>query len=505
MPIIPSIYSKIKKRRLEEIDRMKTHPEEFQSKVIFHLLKYAENTEWGKKFNFNSIKSIEQFQNIVPINCYESLKADIQRNMNGEQNILWPTKINWFAKSSGTTSDKSKFIPISPESLDENHYQSGRDILAIYFYRHQGSKLFRGKSLIIGGSHSVSNVKYRSYSGDLSAVLLKNLTFWFHLFRTPNLSIALMDEWEQKIELMARETIRRNVTSIAGVPSWTLVLAKRILEITGKANLREVWPNLELFIHGGVSFHPYKDQFKALVPNGVMNYMETYNASEGFFAIQDNPETDSMLLMLDYGVFYEFILLEEVHLDNPQVFVLQDVELDKNYAMIITTNCGLWRYKIGDTVKFTSKYPFKIKITGRIKHFINAFGEELIIDNAEKALKEACEQTGAEIKEYTAGPVFMGEHNKGGHEWLIEFEKHPSNLQLFSEVLDSNLKMVNSDYEAKRYKDLSLVMPLVTSVKSGVFYEWLKLKGKLGGQHKIPRLANNREYIDEINSINKAF
>ena len=389
---------------------------------------------------------------------------------------------------------------MSEEALEECHFKGGKDLLSIYYNNHPGSLLFDGKGIAMGGSSQVTEINNESfyYEGDLSAIIIQNLPFWVEFRRTPNLSIALMDEWENKIEKMAYATISHDVTSASGVPSWTLLLFRRVLEITGKQNLLEVWPQFELFIHGGVNFVPYREQFNQLLPSPKVNYLETYNASEGFFAIQDEPSKDDMLLMLDIGVYYEFIPMDEVGKEFPASLSIGEVELNKNYAIVISTNSGLWRYMIGDTIKFTSLYPHKIKVTGRTKHFMNVFGEEVIVDNADKALRIACERTGAIISEYTAGPVFMDTDKKGSHEWLIEFEKAPADLELFRGFLDEALRSVNSDYEAKRYKDITLEMPLVKSLKKGTFYCWLQKKNKLGGQNKVPRLSNDRKYIEEL-------
>ena len=498
MPLLNSILSWVSVKRLQQINWYKTYPQDIQNELLLQLINDAKETVWGKKCKYAAITSIEDFQKQVPLNHYEDIQPYIERIRNGEQDVLWHTPIKWFAKSSGTTNDKSKFIPVSKESLENCHFRGGRDSVLIYNHMYPDSNMWKGKSLALGGSHQISKYSMDSYFGDLSAILIQNLPFWAHFYRTPEISVALMDEWEEKIEKIAQITSEENVVSLAGVPSWTMVLIKKILEMQGKTNILEIWPNLELFIHGGVSFTPYREQFQSLIPKETMRYMEVYNASEGFFAIQDNPSTNDMLLMLDVGVFYEFIPIENIHDENPPTLILTDVELGKNYAIVISTNSGLWRYIIGDTVEFTSKYPYKIKITGRIKHFINAFGEELIIDNAEKALAEACIQTKAKIREYTAAPIYMSETTKGAHEWLVEFEQEPSDMQLFVELLDEKLKDVNSDYEAKRYKNITLAPPIVKSVAEGTFYAWLKAKGKLGGQHKIPRLSNTREYIDDI-------
>ena len=473
------------------------YPHEVQNEWLKKLIYSAKDTEWGVKHEYKSITKLEQFKERVPLNDYNSLKPYIDRLMAGEQNILWDGDIKWFAKSSGTTSDKSKFIPVSEESLIECHFKGGKDMLSIYCNNYPESMIFNGRGLALGGSHRINEINNESYYGDLSAIIIENLPFWAEFIRVPNKTIALMDEWEGKIEMMAMATIDHNVTNLSGVPSWTLLLLKKILEITGKTNIQEVWPELEAYFHGGVSFSPYRDQFKKILPD-KMNYLETYNATEGFFGIQDTPSTDELLLMLDYGIFYEFIPMDQFDNESPITLSLDQVETDVNYAIVISTNSGLWRYIIGDTVKFTSLNPFRIKITGRTKNFINAFGEEMIVDNALNALAIACEKSGAIINEFTAAPVYLNDNNSASHEWLIEFENIPESIEYFTEILDNALKSINSDYEAKRYHNLILKLPIVRSVPKETFYKWLKTKGKLGGQHKIPRLSNNRDYIDDI-------
>ncbi len=499
MEIINSIFSWIFRKRMHQIELFLRYPHEVQQELLMNLLQTAKNTEWGKLYGFEDIKNYQQFVQRIPVQDYIGFKKDIIRLKHGEQNILWPTEIKWFAKSSGTTAGKSKFIPVSREALEECHFKAGKDMLALYFNNVPASRLFSGRHLVIGGSHYVNQFSSDSYYGDLSSILIENLPFWVNMRKTPGKTVALLDEWEQKIEKMALETSKKNVTNISGVPSWTLILLRHILEITGKKYITEVWPNLELFVHGGVAFTPYADQFHAIIPNEKMNYMESYNASEGFFAIQDFLQKDELLLMLDYGIFYEFIPMDDI--SSGKTIPLDEVKTGQNYAMVITTNAGLWRYQIGDTVTFTSLNPYRIKVSGRIKHFINAFGEELIVDNAERALKIACEKTNALIKEYTAGPMYMGKEHTGRHEWLIEFEKEPDSLEYFTEILDNALKSINSDYEAKRYKDLVLQKPLVHALPANTFYSWLEQKGKLGGQNKVPRLSNDRTYPDEILSL----
>jgi len=503
MPVINSIVRWLNLKRLHQIDLFRKYPDEVQKEVLFQLLGKAENTEWGIRHDFRSITSLQQFQERNPIQKYEEISPQVKRLMNGEKNILWPSDVKWFAKSSGTTGDKSKFIPVTSESLEECHYRGGKDVLAFYFYNYPDTSVLTGKSLTLGGSHQINPVGKNSYYGDLSAILIDNLPFWADLIKTPPQEIALLDKWEEKLEKLCNVTVSENVTSIAGVPSWMLVLLRYILEKTGKKTIPEVWPNLELFIHGGVSFRPYRDQYFQLIPSEKMHYMETYNASEGFFAIQDDPQSDDMLLMLDYGIFYEFVPVDQLNSGNTKACTIGEVETGKNYAMVISTNGGLWRYLIGDTVQFTSLYPHKIKITGRTKLYLNVFGEEIIIENAEKAVEDACRQTGAVITEFTAGPVFMEGNKRGRHEWLIEFDNPPSDMEFFGKILDQTLQSINSDYEAKRYHDITLGPPLIRLVAKGTFYEWMKQKGKLGGQNKVPRLWNDRKYIEELTEIHR--
>ncbi len=501
MAIINSLLSWILKKRAHQIELFKKYPLEVQQEWLSKLIDTAKNSEWGKRYDYASIETAREYKQRVPLQDYESLKPYIERMMKGEQNVLWPSEIRWFAKSSGTTSDKSKFIPVSEEALEECHFKGGKDMLSVYYTNQPNSQMFAGKSLVLGGSHQVNPLNKESFYGDLSAVLTKNLPIWAEFHRTPSIDIALMDNWDEKIELMAQSTSQQNITSISGVPTWTIVLAKRILEITGKKNLLEVWPNLEVYFHGAVNFAPYREQFSRLIPDKNMYYLELYNASEGFFGIQDQTNIHEMLLMLDYGIYYEFLPIENIGEDNPKTLELSEVELNKNYALIISTNAGLWRYMIGDTIKFTNLHPFRIQITGRTRHFINAFGEELIIENAEKALLIACKQNNALVREYTAAPIYFSDKHNGGHEWLIEFEKDPDNLEKFTIDLDIELKKLNSDYEAKRFKDMALAFPTLSKVPEGTFYNWLKSKGKLGGQHKVPRLANDRKFLEEILEI----
>lgn len=503
MPILNSIVKWFNIQRYHQLELYPDYPFDIQHEQLLKLLSKARNTEWGIKYDYSGINSIEQYQQRIPVQSYDEIKPSIDRIRKGEQNILWPTEIKWFAKSSGTTDNKSKFIPVSMDTLENCHFRGGKDVLAIYCHNNPETNIFSGKTLTLGGSHQVDTYNDQTYYGDLSAILIQNLPFWADFIRTPSAEVALLPKWEEKLEKLAAEAINENVTSIAGVPSWNLVMIKYLLETTRKNNLLELWPNLELFIHGGISFLPYKELFQKLIPSDQMNYLETYNASEGFFAIQDRPERDDMLLMLDYGIFYEFIPLEDIEKPFPRAYHIGEVELNKNYAMVISTNSGLWRYLIGDTIMFKSLYPHRIVITGRTKHFINAFGEEVIVDNAEKALNIACQKTGAILIEYTAAPVFMTDKTKGRHEWFIEFETEPNDLDYFTEMLDHALMSVNSDYEAKRYKNITLDKPLIHSLKKGSFMTWFEKNNKLGGQNKMPRLSNNRKYVEQLIEINQ--
>ncbi|MCD8310256.1 MAG: GH3 auxin-responsive promoter family protein [Prevotellaceae bacterium] len=489
--------------RLKEIEQYAIAAGALQNGVLQRLVTMAADTEWGKKYDYASIRTYETFRKRLPIQTYEEIKSYVARLRQGEQHLLWPSEIRWFAKSSGTTNDKSKFLPVSKEALHDTHYQGGKDVVALYLAQNPESRFFSGKGLILGGSHAPNLDSNRSLVGDLSAILIENLSSLVDFIRVPGKQIALMENFEAKMEAIAGSTMHVNVTNLSGVPSWMLVLIRHILEKSGKERLEEIWPNLEVFFHGGVAFTPYREQYKQVIRSDKMHYMETYNASEGYFGTQNDLNDPSLLLMVDYGIFYEFIPLEELEKETPKVYCLEEVELGKNYAMVISTSSGLWRYLIGDTVKFTSKDPYKFVITGRTKHFINAFGEELIVDNAEKGLAKACAATGAQVLEYSAAPVFMDEHAKCRHQWLIEFEQMPDDLGRFALILDEALKELNSDYEAKRQKNLALQPLEVIVARKGLFYDWLDHKGKLGGQHKIPRLSNTREYMEEMLELNK--
>ena len=487
-------------RRLPRIEAMKKDPGAVQQRVFSQLIQAGKRTQWGRQYQYKSIKTVADFQRQVPVSNYEDLFPYIERVMMGEAKVLWPSPVRWFAKSSGTTNARSKFIPVTPESLDEGHFKGGKDMMALYIANRPDSRTFDGKGLSIGGSLQANPYAVNSAAGDVSAVVMKNLPSWAQFIRTPSVDVALMEEWESKLDRMAEITKDQNVTSMLGAPTWGLVLIDKILAQTGKQNILEVWPNFELLVHGAVNFQPYRDLFRHQVfPSDCVHYQEVYNASEGFFAIQDDMgRPGEMLLMLDYGIFYEFVPLAEANQPHPKALTIEEVELDTNYAIIVSTNGGLWRYRVGDTVRFTSLYPHRLKVSGRTKHFINAFGEEVIVENAEIAITRACEATGAIITDYTAGPVYMGNGKSGGHEWIIEFAQEPISMGRFEQVLDQTLRDVNSDYDAKRYNDYVLRPPRIHAVPRGTFYAWMKQRGKLGGQHKVPRLANTREYLDDI-------
>lgn len=501
MEVINTFMTWLFKNRIVQIKRFESHPFEVQQEIFFDLLKTAKKTDFGKKYGFSDIRTYRDFANQVPVHDYEQMKPYIEQTMRGQQNVIWPSTITSFSKSSGTTGGRSKFIPVSQEALEDCHYKGGKDMVSLYVNNYPDTKLFSGKSLSIGGSSQVNPLDFNKSSlcGDISALIIQNLPLWVKMVRTPSMEVALMSEWEEKIERMAQEIMHENVVSMAGVPTWTIVLLQRILELSGKDNILEVWPQLEVFFHGAVAFGPYRKLFQQLIPSSRMNYMDTYNASEGFFGLQDQKNSEDLLLMLDYGIFYEFIPMGEWENEHPKVIPLEEVELGKNYAMVITTNAGLWRYKIGDTVIFRSLSPYRIRVSGRTKHFINAFGEEVIVENAERAIAMASEATGAPIVNFTAAPVYFdSEGNKGAHEWVIEFRQPPADKEQFIDLLDESLREINSDYDAKRHKNLALIKPKVHFAPEGVFEKWLRSKGRLGGQNKIPRLSNDREFLDEI-------
>ncbi len=500
IPFVNSIISWFLKKRKHQIELFLKYPVDVQEELLLRLVQFSKSTEFGKEKDFVHIKNYNDFIQRIPIQQYESIEPLIERCRKGEQNLFWPTKIKWFAKSSGTTNAKSKFIPVSDEALEYCHLKAGKDMLCLYINNNENAELFNGKGLRLGGSSAIYEDN-DSYFGDLSAIIIENMPFWADFSSAPKQETALMSEWETKMEAIIDETIHENITSLVGVPSWMLVLLNRVLEKTGKDNILEVWPNLEVYFHGGVNFNPYREQYKKLIPKKDFLYYETYNASEGFFAIQDRNHSNELLLMLDYGIFYEFIPMDEYDGENSVAIPLSKVKKNVNYAVVITTNSGLWRYLIGDTVKFTNLNPYRIKITGRTKHHINVFGEELIIENAEEALKLACKKTKAEITDYTVGPIFMNDREQGGHEWIIEFNKTPKSLEYFTELLDNALKSLNSDYEAKRYNNMTLKMPTIHQAREGLFYDWLKKRGKLGGQHKVPRLSNKRDFVEELLNI----
>ena len=500
---LTSIVGKLMIPRQKKIELHHTHQaEEVQERVMRHLVERAKATEYGRNHAFSSIRNYESFVSNIPVNSYEELKADIDRMRHGEANILWPGKVKWYAKSSGTTNDKSKFIPVSPEGLKRIHYQGGTDVVALYLRNNPQSRMLDGRGLILGGSHAQNYNLANSLVGDLSAILIENINPLVNFVRVPKKATALLSDFEVKRDRIAREAMKQKVTNLSGVPSWMLSVLNRVMELSGKQYLNEVWPNLEVFFHGGVAFTPYRGQYERLITSPGMHYMETYNASEGFFGLQDDPTDSAMSLMIDYGVFYEFIPMDEFDKEEPTVVPLWGVETGRNYAMVISTSSGLWRYIIGDMIRFTEKNPYKFVITGRTKSFINAFGEELIVDNAEKGLAEACKQTGAEVLEYTAAPVFMDADGKCRHQWIVEFSREPDNIDEFARILDESLQQINSDYEAKRYKDITLQRLELIKARPGVFNDWLKQKGKLGGQHKVPRLCNNRDIIEQVLALN---
>ena len=501
LPIVNSIASWFLKKRIHQIDLFLKYPIDVQDELLKGLIYKAKSTEIGNQYDFRSINNYQDFAERVPVTCYEDNQSLYERARKGESNIFWPSPIKWFAKSSGTTNARSKFLPVSIESLENCHYAASKDLLCLYLNNNPDSELFVGKSLRLGGSKELYEENGTVF-GDLSAILIDNMPFWAEFSSTPSSEVSLMSDWETKMQAVVNETINENVTSLVGVPSWVLVLLNNVLETTQKKNLFEVWPNLEAYFHGGVSFDPYREQYQKLLPKNNFRYYETYNASEGFFAIQDRNNSKELLLMLDYGIFYEFIPMDTYNTSKEKIIPLSEVELGKNYAIVITTNAGLWRYKIGDTVRFTSKAPYRIKVTGRTKHHINVFGEELIIENAESALRKASKLTHSEIVDYTAGPIFMKGKEKGAHEWIIEFKKLPDDNSTFNQLLDAFLQEANSDYEAKRYNNTTLNFPKVHIARKNLFKDWLKGHDKLGGQHKIPRLSNSRDFLEELLKIN---
>ena len=501
IPLVNSVASWVLKKRFHQIDLFLKYPHEVQNELLLNLLLISKDTEIGTTYDFKSIRNYREFSQRVPVSTYEDYQNLIERSRKGEHNIFWPKPIKWFAKSSGTTSAKSKFIPVSTDSLEDCHYAASKDLLCMYLNNNEDSTLFNGKNLRLGGSKKLYEENGTIF-GDLSAILIHNMPFWAEFSSTPSNKVSLMSDWEYKMQAIVNETINENVTSLAGVPSWMLVLLNNVLETSGSKTILDVWPNLEVYFHGGVSFLPYVDQFKAIIPSKSVKYYEIYNASEGFFAIQDRNHSDELLLMLDYGIFYEFIPMNTYGTATEKVIPLSEVEKGKNYAIIVTTNAGLWRYKIGDTVKFTSTSPYRIKVTGRTKHFINVFGEELIIENTDKAIKIVTKKTKTEIIDYTVAPIFMKGKSKGAHQWIIEFKTPPKDLHYFIELLDNSLKALNSDYEAKRYNNITLNMPKVDVAQEGLFHKWLKKNNKLGGQHKVPRLSNSRQFLEELLEMN---
>ena len=504
MGIVDSLGNSLMKKRLHQLEKTIYNPHEVQLDVLLRLVKRAARTEYGKEHHFKEIKTYRQFQEQVPVVSYEDLLPYINRLLEGEQNILWPGIIKWFAKSSGTTGTKSKLIPVSEDGLYNCHYQGGRDMLALYINNYPDAKLFSGKNLSIGGSQESNfNTESRIYKANISAIVMKNLPFWAQFGRTPGLKVTMMNNWEEKVRKIAEITRHQNVTSLAGSPMWMLLLLQHMIKEQKIEYIQDIWPNLEVFFHGSVSFSPYRRLFENLDRDKRLHYLEIYNATEGFFALQDQPNDPSLLLMLNYGIYYEFIPEKELMNENPRIIPLSEVELGKNYSMVITTNSGLWRYKIGDTVKFTSINPYRFLISGRSKHCINIFGEDLFAEHADKALSVASQETGAVLQNYTAAPFFYDQRKKGYHEWLVEFVTPPADMEKFTDVLDRELGNLNDDYAAKRKQDIAIERPVVREIPRGIFYEWLKRKGKLGGQHKITPLSNNRDFVEEILKLSK--
>nr|WP_246601781.1 GH3 auxin-responsive promoter family protein [Hymenobacter profundi] len=501
--VLNSILSWAVQRRLGDIVQFRDHPHEAQAQVYRTLLRTARDTEWGRKYGFGDAITAADFAQRVPINTYEELYPELERVLRGEADVLWPGRVQWFAKSSGTTNARSKYIPVTRESLQEGHYRAGRDMTALATYHYPECKVLGGKTLSLGGTHAPNpfrSAEPDSRVGDVSAVIMQNLPAWAEYIRTPPLELALLDEWEEKIERIARHVLTQDVTVLAGVPTWMIVLLRRVVELAGVANITEVWPNLSLFLHGAVAFGPYRELFRQLIPREQMHYLEIYNASEGYLALQDEPNSEDLLLLLDHGIYYEFLPLDQLGQEHPQACTLEKVEIGPRYALIISTNAGLWRYNIGDTVRFTSLAPYRIRITGRTKHFLNAFGEEVVIENADAAIAAACQVTGATVRDFTAAPIYFSntDTSRGGHQWLVEFNVQPTSLEQFVAVLDDTLRQLNSDYDAKRHRNLALERPMLTVAPLGTFEQWLASKGKLGGQHKVPRLSNSRELLEEI-------
>lgn len=479
--------------RRAELRRVLADPLTTQRDQLRWLLKRGGNTEIGRRYDMHSIKTIEQFESRVDVFDYDAFSPYIDRARHGERDVIWNGEVRWFARSSGTT-DRSKYIPVTSDGLLRSHTQGPRDVAAIVSSLFPDTRAYDGKLLTLGGSRRVEREGERALTGDLSAILIENTKSVSGWFRTPSREIALIADFEEKIAAICRQTTKQNVTSFAGVPSWNLMLMRKVLEFTGKESLCEVWPNMELFVHGGVGFAPYAEHYKRIIPSERMRYMNTYNASEGFFSLADASEQEDMLLMVDYGTFYEF--------DNGREIVpLEGVRVGEDYAMIITSCNGLWRYRIGDTVTFTSTKPYRIRITGRTKHYINVFGEELMVSNTEQALISACRECNADVGDYTVAPIYMTDREKGRHQWVIEFTRRPDDMARFEQLLDQELQRLNSDYEAKRHS--TLAAPLFTVVDEGTFLSWLASQGKAGGQNKVPRLANDRRYVDQIEEFIK--
>lgn len=496
--LINSISPLFIKQRIKNIKYFINYPVEAQKKLLLKLISTASNVFFGKKYKFKEIKNYKDFVKIVPLHYYKDILPFVERIKKGEKNVLWPGKIEWIAKSAGTTDEKSKYIPITKDCLNKCHYKAGKDLITLYIINNPNTNIFYGKNFRLGGSYN----KYSDfYCGDISSILIKKLPIWADYFSVPRKKIVLINEWDLKIKFIIKEIYKQNVVSLFGIPSWMLIVLNKILNIYKKQYIDEIWSNLEVFFHGGVSFDPYLEQYKNIISKNI-NYYNIYNASEGFFGIQYQNDSKDLLLLLNHGIFYEFIAIEDIKNEFPHTIFIEEVQLNKNYVMVISTNTGLWRYIIGDTIRFTCLFPYRIVISGRTKQFINVFGEELIVEHADKALLKTCSITNSIINEYTVGPIYMNGNFLGAHEWIIEFKKKPLNIEYFMNFLDKVLQSLNSDYEAKRYKNNTLLSPRIRIARKGLFYDWLKYYNKLGGQNKIPRLSNDRKYLDILIKMN---
>ena len=495
---------------LPRLAHLREQPLKTQNRLLTGLLRRACHTEWGRRYGFGENPTPADFARRVPMSTYEQLYPELERVLRGAPDVLWPGPVRWFAKSSGTTNARSKYIPLTDESLRQGHYRAGRDMLALSTYLYPENRLLAGKTLSLGGALSPNPLRPAaadSWVGDVSAIIMQRLPNWAQAIRTPPLALALLDEWEEKIERIARHALHVDVRVLAGVPTWMIVLLRRVTELAGADNIMQVWPNLRLFLHGAVAFGPYRELFRQLIPDEQMRYLEIYNASEGYFALQDQSDSEDLLLLLDHGIYYEFLPAAEFERADPRPVPLRDVELGKSYALVISTNAGLWRYLIGDTVRFTSLAPYRVRITGRTKHFLNAFGEEVVIENAEAAVAAAARATATTVRDFTAAPIFFTAQertSRGGHEWAVEFAGPPPvEPARFIEALDTTLRALNSDYDAKRHRDLALGPPQLRVLPAGTFQAWLAGQGKLGGQHKVPRLSNSRQVLEAVLRVAK--